>query len=68
MNKRMSGLLVVALTAALSAQSNPAPQKDSATFDADGTAHITRVVPMPSTISTESQTWLESLNHSHSRP
>lgn len=36
---------------------------DSATFDADGTAHITRVVPMPNTISPEAQKWLESLNH-----
>ena len=34
---------------------------DSATFDADGTAHITRVVPMPSTISPEAQKWLDSL-------
>jgi len=38
-------------------------QKDSATFDADGTAHITRVVPMPSTVSPEAQKWLESLTH-----
>jgi epsilon-lactone hydrolase len=34
---------------------------DSATFDADGTAHITRVIPMPTTISPEAQKWLESL-------
>jgi epsilon-lactone hydrolase len=34
----------------------------SATFDADGTAHITRTVPMPPTISPEAQTWLKSLN------
>jgi len=45
------------------AQSNPAPQQDSATFDPDGTAHITRVVPMPATISPEAQKWLESLTH-----
>lgn len=36
-------------------------QKDSATFDADGTAHITRIIPMPSTVSPEGQEWLESL-------
>src|SRR5882672_2041581 len=48
----------------LFAQSNPAPQQDSATFDADGTAHLTRVIPMPTTISPEAQKWLESLNHS----
>jgi monoterpene epsilon-lactone hydrolase len=41
----------------------PAPAEDSATFEADGTAHITRVVPMPRTISLEAQKWLESLNH-----
>lgn len=34
---------------------------DSASFDPDGTAHITRVVPMPSTISPEAQEWLASL-------
>jgi monoterpene epsilon-lactone hydrolase len=44
------------------AQSNPASPKDSATFDADNTAHITRTVPMPSTISTEAQKWLATLN------
>ena len=40
------------------AQSTPA---DSASFDADGTAHVTRVVPMPSTVSPEAQEWLGSL-------
>jgi monoterpene epsilon-lactone hydrolase len=34
---------------------------DSARFDADGTAHITRIIPMPSTISAEAQKWLDSL-------
>ncbi len=34
---------------------------DSATFDDDGTAHVTRVVPMPATISPEAQKWLDSL-------
>ena len=37
------------------------PAADSARFDADGTAHITRTIPMPSTISSEAQTWLQSL-------
>jgi epsilon-lactone hydrolase len=50
-----------ALVRTLTAQSNLAGQKDSATFDADGTAHITRVVPMPTTISPEAQKWLASL-------
>jgi epsilon-lactone hydrolase len=46
---------------ALATCSKNAASDDSATFDPDGTAHITRVVPMPSTISPESQKWLESL-------
>lgn len=49
------------LSQLLLAQTNPAPQ-DSATFDPDGTAHITRVVPMPATISPEAQKWLVSLD------
>ena len=50
------------------AQSSAAPQKDSATFDPDGTVHLTRVVPMPKTISPEAQAWLQSLEHSTSGP
>ena len=50
------------------AQSTPAPTKDSATFDPDGTAHITRVVPMPPTVSPEAQTWLASLPQNTSGP
>jgi epsilon-lactone hydrolase len=60
--------IVLFLQSALNAQSTSAPQKDSATFDPDGTAHITRVVPMPPTVSPEAQTWLESLNHSTPGP
>lgn len=50
------------------AQSSATPQKDSATFDPDGTVHLTRVVPMPKTISPEAQAWLQSLEHSTSGP
>jgi len=50
------------------AQSTPTPQTDSAAFDADGTAHITRVVPMPATISLEAQQWLASLTQQKSGP
>jgi epsilon-lactone hydrolase len=53
--------IVLALASYLAAQSNT-PQPDSATFDDDGTAHITRVIPMPRTVSPEAQQWLESLN------
>jgi acetyl esterase/lipase len=52
----------IAIAPTLAAQSNPATPQDSATFDPDGTAHITRVIPMPSTISAEAQKWLDSLD------
>jgi len=53
--------LVATLGFALASAAQSAPQQDSATFDPDGTAHITRVVPMPETISPEAQKWLDSL-------
>jgi monoterpene epsilon-lactone hydrolase len=51
----------IVLVPTMAAQSNPAAPQDSATFDPDGTAHITRIVPMPATISPEAQQWLASL-------
>lgn len=60
-------LMLLALTGSAMSQT-AAAQGDSATFDADGTAHITRVVPMPTTISPEAQTWLESLTHTSPGP
>jgi epsilon-lactone hydrolase len=42
--------------------------QDSARFDSDGTAHIRRVVPMPSTVSPEAQTWLASLPNKKPSP
>jgi epsilon-lactone hydrolase len=54
--------------AGVAAQSTPAAPQDSATFDPDGTAHITRVVLMPTTISSEAQKWLASLTNSKSGP
>jgi acetyl esterase/lipase len=53
--------LIIAIAPILAAQSNTASPQDSARFDPDGTAHITRMVPMPSTISPEAQQWLKSL-------
>src|SRR5262249_43254043 len=41
------------------AQNTPTP--DSSTFDSDGTAHVTRVVPMPTTVSPEAQQWLKEI-------
>ena len=43
------------------AQNTPNP--DSAAFDPDGTAHITRLVPMPTTVSPEAQQWLKEIEH-----
>src|ERR1700719_4872473 len=45
------------------AQTSEAPNPDSATFDPDGTAHIVRVVPAPSTVSPEAQQWLKEIEH-----
>ena len=46
-----------------SAQTSAASDPDSATFDPDGTAHMTRVVPMPRTVSPEAQQWLKEIEH-----
>lgn len=54
-------IAAIAIAPALAAQSTPAASQDSSTFDPDGTAHITRVVPMPATVSPEAQKWLASL-------
>jgi acetyl esterase/lipase len=70
MKLRILAFLVSAMLAhssRLVAQSSPA-QPDSATFDPDGTAHVTRIVPMPSTISAEAQKWLASLTGSTPGP
>lgn len=51
-------LATVCSTASLFAENaNP----DTSTFDADGTAHITRVIPMPTTVSPEAQEWLKEI-------
>lgn len=57
-------LFLFSLLAALPvAQNTISPNSDSATFDPDGTAHITRVVPMPRTVSLEAQQWLKEIEH-----
>jgi monoterpene epsilon-lactone hydrolase len=43
------------------AQTSAASDPDAVTFDPDGTAHITRVVPMPATVSPEAQQWLKEI-------
>jgi monoterpene epsilon-lactone hydrolase len=51
--------LLVPLVLASCSKSNG----DSATFDPNGTAHVARIIPVPSTISPEAQKWLDSLAH-----
>ena len=41
---------------------------DSATFDPDGTAHISRVVPTPTTVSPEAQQWLKEIERESPQP
>jgi epsilon-lactone hydrolase len=60
--------ILVFLAATLAAQSKSAPPQDSATFDADGTAHVTRVIPIPATISPEAQKWLTETSQHNSVP
>jgi monoterpene epsilon-lactone hydrolase len=64
----LCAMIALAFPTLSPAQSNSASLQDSAIFDPDGTAHITRVVPMPSTITPEAQKWLESLTHKKSGP
>jgi len=58
---KTAAVSAIILGAAMSlawAQENPpaaAPQADTTTIDDDGTAHITRVIPVPGTISPEAQ-------------
>src|SRR5215472_807346 len=61
--KTVLAVMFCCCLAVLVACSTPAgkAEGDSARFDADGTAHITRIIPMPSTISVEAQKWLDSL-------
>jgi monoterpene epsilon-lactone hydrolase len=56
----IAAIAALAVTRVL-AQPEAVPQQDAAWFDPDGTAHITRVVPMPRTISPEAQQWIASL-------
>jgi monoterpene epsilon-lactone hydrolase len=49
------GTTLTAQTASAGTTAAEAPQKDTSYIDADGTAHITRVIPVPKTISPEAQ-------------
>jgi epsilon-lactone hydrolase len=50
----LTGMMLVA-GVARHEESQPVPQTDTSFIDAEGTAHVTRVVPVPSTISPEAQ-------------
>ena len=63
-----AAVIAFAICLPLAAQSSPTPQADSASFDTDGTAHVTRVIPPPSSISPEAQKWLASLAEKKSQP
>jgi monoterpene epsilon-lactone hydrolase len=56
------------LLAQAAASTQSAASQDSATFDADGTAHITRVIPEPSMVSPEARKWLDSTTRSQQGP
>ena len=64
--KTFFGLLAASLLALSASAQTSAPNPDSATFDPGGTAHITRVVPMPTTVSPEAQRWLKEIDRNSS--
>lgn len=53
---RFTGVAIVAILAPLLLAQSPNP--DTTVFDKDGTAHITRVIPVPKTVSKEMQALL----------
>ena len=61
---RAAPVVVLFVSASLAAQqpapttASQAPNSDTSYIDAQGTAHVTRVVPVPATISSEAQQWL----------
>ena len=54
-NLRNTAALILIATTMTLAQQPPIPQTNSSHIDPDGTAHITRIVPVPKTISPEAQ-------------
>jgi epsilon-lactone hydrolase len=61
-------ILPVAFFLACNHARQTALARDGATFDPDGTAHITRVVPAPSSVSPAAQKWLASLTNQSNTP
>jgi epsilon-lactone hydrolase len=62
------GLSFLLLSSGARSQDTASTNPDSASFDPDGTAHITRLVPLPSTVSPEAQQWLKQLEHEAPQP
>lgn len=58
-------MLAVLMAGSVVAQ-NTATNPDTSAFDSDGTAHITRVVPIPTTVSPEAQKWLKEIEQESS--
>ncbi len=63
-----AGVFAVLLTCAACGVSQQAVQRDSSVIDAQGTAHITRVVPVPTTISPEAQRTLARPRSDEAKP
>ncbi len=65
LSRKLATALFAAMCVALVACNKPpetaTASADSASFDPDGTAHVTRVVPMPTTVSPEAQQYLSNL-------
>ena len=63
MKRLLSFIFISLFVLPVVAQTSDLPNPDSATFEPDGTAHISRVVPMPATVSPEAQQWLKEIEH-----
>lgn len=66
-----AGVLLMMLTPAAAVQQSepaPVPETDSCTLDPNGTAHITRVIPVPGTISPEAEEFISRAGPSGPEP
>src|SRR3984893_2877900 len=65
MSRKFAVMVIAAMCAGVCGCKATAPADtapvDSATFDPDGTTHITRIVPMPTTVSPQAQEYLTGL-------
>jgi epsilon-lactone hydrolase len=57
-NSLLISTLALVAVISYAQEKQPAPQTNSSFIDANGTAHVTRIVPVPKTISPEAQKWL----------